>query len=171
MMNLLDLSTLLVDVEILENETVRIAVGQRARVLPAGLPGTEFTGAVVTMNPLVDPKSKTMKVTIALCDGHQRAGNPQSALLPGMFATVHIETEVRPHRLLVPRSALLVRDERPLVFTVDRGRAKWHYVETGEANDEVIEIRSGIVPGDTVIVEGHYTLAHDAPVSITHRAP
>jgi HlyD family secretion protein len=171
LMQLVDLSTLLVDVEILENETGRLAVGQRARAHLAGFPGKEFSGSVLSMNPLVDPKTKTMKVTIALKDGRQRAGGPQPFLRPGMFATADIETDVHPHRLLVPRSALLVRDERSLVFTVDHGRAKWHYVETGEANDELLEIRSGLAPGDTVIVDGHYTLAHDAPVSITRRSP
>ena len=171
LMRLLDLSTLLVDVEVLENETGRIAVGQRTRAHLAGFPGREFKGSVLYMNPLVDPKTKTMKVTIALRDGRHYAGDPRPSLRPGMFATVHIETDVHPHRLLVPRSALLVRDERPLVFTVEDGRAKWHYVETGEANDELLEIKNGLAPGDTVIVDGHYTLAHDAPVSVTRRSP
>jgi multidrug efflux pump subunit AcrA (membrane-fusion protein) len=88
-----------------------------------------------------------------------------------MFATVHIETDVLPQRLLVPRAALLVRDGRSLVFTVEHSIAKWHYVETGESNDELLEIRRGLAVGDTVIVDGHYTLAHEAPVSVIRRAP
>ena len=170
-MKLLDLSTLLVDVEILENEIGRVAVGQRTRVLPVGLPGKEFTGTVLHLNPLVDTKAKTMKVTIALREGRRQAGRSSSFLRPGMFATVHIETDVLTHRLLVPRAALLIRDGRSLVFIVERGIAKWHYVETGSSNDELLEIRSGIATGDTVIVDGHYTLAHDAPVSVIGKAP
>ncbi len=167
---ILDLNTLLVDVEVLENEAGRVTVGQAARIRLTTPPGKEFSGSVLHLNPVVDPKTKTMKVTIALSDGRQRPGVPQSRLRPGMFATVLIETDVFPHRLVVPRSALLVRDERSLVFTMDHGRAKWHYVETGEANDELLEIRSGLTPGDTVIVDGHYTLAHDAPVTIARRS-
>jgi HlyD family secretion protein len=170
LMRLLDLSTLLVDVEVLENETGRIAVGQHSKAFLSGFPGKEFSGTVLRLNPLVDPKTKTMKVTIALRDGRDHSGGPQPFLRPGMFCTVQIETDIHSHRLLVPRSALLVRDERSLVFTVDHGRAKWHYVEIGEANDEMLEIRGGLNPGDTVIVDGHYTLAHDAPVSITRRS-
>jgi RND family efflux transporter MFP subunit len=171
LMKLLDLSTLLVDVEVLESEIGRIAVGQRACAHLAGFPGKEFEGSVLHINPLVDPKTKTIKVTIALGVGRYHTVNPRPSLLPGMFATVHIDTDVRTHRLLVSRSALLVRDERQLVFTVEHGRAKWHYVQTGEGNDELIEIRSGLTPGDTVIVDGHYTLAHDAPVTVTRRTP
>jgi RND family efflux transporter MFP subunit len=171
LLKLLDLSTLLVDAEVLENEIGRVAVGQPARILPVGLPGKECTGTVLYLNPLVDPKAKTMMVTIALGGGRRQAGRPSSILRPGMFATVHIETEILPDRLLVPRAALLIRDGRSLVFIVEHGIAKWHYVETGESNDELLEIRSGIATGDTVIVDGHYTLAHDAPVTVIRQAP
>ncbi len=171
LMRLLDLSALFVDVEVLEIETDRIAVGQRAHILPVGPSALQFTGRVVMMNPLVDPKTRTMKVTIALHDVWRSADPGPLSLRPGVFVTVNIETAIHPHRLLVPRSALLVRDDRPLVFTVERGRAQWHYVEPGEANDDLIEIRSGLGAGDTVIVDGHYTLAHDTPVSIAPGTP
>jgi hypothetical protein len=52
------------------------------------------------------------------------------------------------------------------VFVAQEGLAKWHYVEVGEENEELIEIKSGIAVGDTVIVAGHYTLAHDAKVRV-----
>lgn len=171
LLRVLDPHALLVDVEILENEAGQVAVGQAARVLLAGLPGKEFNGAVLHLNPVVDLKARTMKVTIAMKEGPGGPGTARSAIRPGMFATVYIDTRVRTHRLLVPRSAVLVRDERSLVFTMDHGRAQWHYVETGEFNDEMIVILSGLATGDTVIVDGHYTLAHDAPVSVSAGIP
>jgi membrane fusion protein (multidrug efflux system) len=166
LLKILDLSTILVDVDILESEIGRVAVGQKARARAAGLPEIEFEGSVRTLNPLVDAKAGTMKATIALA-GRARDGKlPRSHLRPGMFASVLVETRTFLHLLLVPREAVLVRDQRPLVFTVKGSLAKWHYVETGERNEEFIEIRSGLSPGDTVIVGGHYTLAHDAKVSV-----
>lgn len=164
LLKLLDLTTVLVDVEILETEIGRVATGQYARILPAGLPGKEFAGKVLHMNPLVDAAAKTMKVTIELRDDPHHG--PSLRLRPGMFATVHIETDVVPGQVLIPRAAVLVRDGRPLVFVVENGRAQWRYVETGATNDEHAVIRSGVRPGDSVIVDGHYTLAHDAPVSV-----
>jgi membrane fusion protein (multidrug efflux system) len=98
------------------------------------------------------------------------SNGPSTGVLPrpGMYVTVSIVTEVLNNRFLVPRSALLTRDQRSIVFTVKGPFAKWHYVDTGENNDEFWEIRNGIAAGDTVIVEGHYTLAHDARVSISN---
>lgn len=170
LLKIVDLSTILVDVDILESEIGRVAVGQKAKIRAAGLPEMEFEGSVRTLNPIVDAKAGTMKAAIALTGRTNDGQFPRSHLRPGMFASVLIETRTFLHRLLVPREAVLVRDQRPLVFTVEGSLAKWHYIETGESNEECFEIRSGLSQGDTVIVDGHYTLAHDAKVSVLTRS-
>jgi membrane fusion protein (multidrug efflux system) len=159
---LVDRSTLLVDGEVLEMEALRVRPGQRAELAVAALPGRTFTGKVIACNPIIDPKTKTLRVTIELTN------LPSSnSLMPGMYATVRIQTETFADRLLVPKAALLVRDQRPVVFVAQQGLAKWHYVDVEDENDQFIAIRSGIEPGDTVIVDGHYTLAHDARIRVT----
>jgi hypothetical protein len=50
------------------------------------------------------------------------------------------------------------------VFVAQSGLAKWQYVDVGEENDDYIEVKSGVSVEDTVIVAGHYTLAHDAKI-------
>jgi multidrug efflux pump subunit AcrA (membrane-fusion protein) len=83
-----------------------------------------------------------------------------------MFATVNIETASLKDRILIPKDALLVRDRRNLVFAVEDTLAKWKYVDIGEQNDDYIEVLRGISPGEEVIIEGHYTLAHDAKINV-----
>lgn len=163
LMKLVDVSRLLVDVEVLEGEIGRVRLGSKADASVNAYPEERFTGRVATINPIVDAKSKTVKVTIEL------GGERGRILRPGMFATVRIETEIYKARLLVSKEALLVRDQRTLVFVAEGGLAKWHYVEIGEQNEEYIEIKSGIAAGDTVIIGGHYTLAHDARIKIAIR--
>jgi len=170
---IVDVSSLVVDVEVVESEVGTLAVGQKAEISVVSLSEKNFGGVVRTLNPLIDPKTKTMKVTIELLGIHP-FGKGQAylgkgknvTLTPGMYATVRIAAESFANRLIVPKAALLVRDQRNLVFVVDGDLAKWHYVDVGEENEEVIEIRDGIAAGDTVIVDGHYTLAHDAKVKI-----
>ncbi len=48
----------------------------------------------------------------------------------------------------------------------DSDLAKWRYVQTGLENDKFVEITDGVAAGEPVIVEGHFTLAHDAKVII-----
>jgi RND family efflux transporter MFP subunit len=161
--SIVDESTLLVDVEILENEVGSVVTGQLAEVSAPGHQRHAIPGIVRTMNPLVDEKTKTLKVTIEL---FMSGRSVISVLRPGMFVSVRIVTGVLRHQVLVPHSALLVRDERALVFTKEGDEARWHYVEAGEENDEFVAIKSGILPGDTVITEGHFALADDARISL-----
>lgn len=173
LLKLVDISRLFVDVEILESEIGKIHLGRRAELSVSAYPQKTFSGMVAAINPVVDPKTKTVKVTIELKEEHasrdrlSTSSNLQSPMLrPGMFAHVKVETDLFSNRLLVPKEALLVRDQRTLVFVAENGLAKWHYVEVGESNEEFIEIKSGIAPGDSVIVSGHYTLAHDARIRV-----
>lgn len=179
-MKLVDVSTLYVDVEVLESEIGKLRVGRGAEASVSAYPGQAFTGRVSAINPIVDPKSKTVKVTIKLAPDRSVSRftsniSPSrsavsrlssSVLRPGMFCTVRVETGILKSLLLLPKSALLVRDQRTLVFIAQSGLAKWRYVDVGEENERFIEVQSGVSPGDTVIVGGHYTLAHEAKIAI-----
>ena len=90
-----------------------------------------------------------------------------------MYADVRLEAQRLSNRRLVPARAIIERDGRPLVFVVKDGRAQWVYVTPGRSNGTDTEVlpdsTTGQIPvavGDLVIVEGHLTLTHDAPVRV-----
>jgi RND family efflux transporter MFP subunit len=167
LMKFVDVSRMYVDVEVLESEIAALREGGNAEVSLTAYAGETFKGSIVAINPLVDAKTRTIRVTVELKPGEKSKGDgAQGRLRAGMFATVKIDAHVFRDRLFVPKEALLMRDQRALVFVAQHGVAKWHYVDLGEENEEFIEIKSGIAVGDTVIVDGHYTLAHDARVRI-----
>lgn len=154
---LLDISRLKVEVGILENEITSIKIGNRAELKLNALPGNIYYGKVIHINPLIDPETKTCRVTVEI-------PNSDRNIKPGMFASINIESEILKNKVLIPKEALLVRDRRNLVFISEGNLAKWHYVQTGAHNDKYIEILDGVLPGDNVIVEGHYNLAHDSNI-------
>ncbi len=155
-----DVSFLKVDVGVLESDITKISIGNSVKVSSPSFE-KEFLGKVVSISPYIDPETKTCKVVI-------RIDNPTNELKPGMFVNVLIETNNIEDIILIPKEALLVRDKRNLVFVVENNLAKWHYVDIGEQNDKFIEVKNGVVPGDEVIVEGQYTLAHDAKVRVVN---
>lgn len=157
--DLLDVSRLKVEVGVLENEINKIMIGSKAKLKLNAVPDKIYHGKVIQINPLVDPETKICRVTIEIMD-------KDNSIKPGMFASVSIEAEIFKNRILIPKEALLVRDRRNLVFIVENGLAKWHYVKIGEQNDKFIEVIDGINNGDTVIVDGHYNLAHDSKINI-----
>jgi HlyD family secretion protein len=168
-----------VTVDVLEEDLVRLQEGATARVhvpalegngsapmsdaeseaLPASPNEATFEGRVHAINPQVDVQRGTGRVTVAI-------PNPDGRLVAGLYATVRLETARLDGRLVVPADAVLVRQGRDLVFVVEAGRAQWTYVDLGARSGEVVEITSGLSPSDTVAVDGHFALAHDAPVEI-----
>lgn len=156
---LFNTSTLRVDVGVLENDVTKIKVGNIAKIEVPSVTGEAFNGRVINVSPYIDKETKTCKVTIQI-------QNSSNKLKPGMFVKVFIESNNLQNRILIPKEALLVRDKRPLVFVVEDDLAKWKYIQIGEQNYEFIEVKEGVEPRENVIVEGQYTLAHDAKVKV-----
>lgn len=159
LLQVVDISKIKVEVGVLETEIKLIKRGSNVEVTIPSYPDKIFKGKIKNISPIIDTQTKTCKVIVEI-------DNTERIIKPGMYVSVKIETEIYKHRLLIPKQALLIRDQRKLVFTVSQGLAKWCYVETGVENEKFTEIISGINAGDTVLVNGHYSLAHDAKIRI-----
>ncbi len=166
---LVDLEHLRIDAAVLEHDLPLIRVGGAATVMTAAAPDTPVRGRIEAVLPLVDSATRA---------GHALIRVPGDGLLrPGMYADVRLEASRLPDRVIVPLSAVIERDGRPLVFVVRNGRAQWTYLTTGRSNGFEFEVlpdsstgEISVQPGDTVLVEGHLTLTHDAPVRVVPRA-
>jgi RND family efflux transporter MFP subunit len=160
LMMLVDPDPIRVRVEVIESEIAFVREGRRAEVTFQAYPNEVFNGTIEAIDPVVDADRKTLSVTVRLANADRR-------LKPGMFAQVVLDTEIFENRLLVPVEAVLLRNDRQLVFVVRGGRAQWEYVATGLENEDWIEILGdNLQEGDVVVTSGHFTLAHDVPVTI-----
>jgi HlyD family secretion protein len=160
-----DTRRLRVEAQVLEHDLPLIRVGGEAIVSSAGAPDRPLRGRVDALLPLVDSVARSGRAIVRLTgDG---------TLRPGMYADVQLEATRLRNRRLVPARAVIERDGRPLVFVVKDGRAQWTYIVPGRSNGVDTEVlpdsSSGEIPikaGDAVIVDGHLTLTHDAPVKL-----
>lgn len=169
LMTVVDLDPIRVEVQVLESEIAHLTPGRTADVAFAAFPDERFAGRIQTINPIVESGTRTARVTVLV-------PNPDGRILPGMYARVSLEARRYADRVLVPRSAVLERDRRTMLFVYEPsgtdGLAKWRYVTTGMQNDSLVEILSqgvdtdSVRPGETVLTEGHYTLIHDARVRL-----
>ncbi len=159
LMVVLEDDRLKVDVQVLEADLVKLRPGARARVRIPALGEQILEGKVHTINPRLDPDNGTARVRVAV-------PNPGKRLVAGLFAYVELETGRLDDRLLVPTAAVLDRQGRSVVFRIVDGRALWTYVKTGARSGDWIEVREGVAVGDRVAVAGHFSLAHEAPVTI-----
>jgi membrane fusion protein, multidrug efflux system len=168
LVTVVDLNPIKVEVQVLESEVALLTAGRRAVVAFAAFPGEPFTGRIETINPMVERETRTARVTVVV-------PNPGGRILPGMYARVSLEARKFPDRILVPRAAVLERDRRSMLFVFEgegsTGLSKWRYVTVGLANDSLVEIVQNpetemVEPGEVVLVDGHYTLIHDARVRL-----
>lgn len=161
--SLVDNVNLEAEVGVLEADLGYVSVGKPTLLAVPALDETLHV-EVDVVSPQFDRESRTCEVLI-------RVTNPEGNLRPGMFVRAIIAGRTFPNRMLVPREAILTRDGRPLLFKVEGDRAKWLYVELGEANDNLVEIKKviqggSLQPGDKVVVSDHLTLAHDAKIRV-----
>jgi len=166
---IVDLENLRIDASVLEHDLPLIRVGGEALITTAATPDQPVRGRIAAVLPLVDSATRAGRALINV------RGN--GILRPGMYADVRLEASRLPNRILVPARAVIERDGRPLVFVVREGRAQWTYILPGRTNGLDTEVlpdsSTGQIPvsvGDTVLVEGHLTLTHDAPVRVVARA-
>ena len=162
---LVNLDRIQVRATVLESEIGKITLGREVELRFSAYPDRIFKGSVKAISPIVNPEDKTCKVFI-------NTSNPDEEIKPGMHAVVEIVSDIYEDRLLVPQEAFLIREGRKMVFVYEDGLAKWRYVQTGLENEDFAEILpaerqgEGVKEGESVLIKGHFNLAHDARVKI-----
>ena len=137
-----------------ETDLPFLRVGQRAWIIPVANPERPYLASLEAIDPQVD--------TEAMVTVHLRL-QEVGGLFPGMNALARIEIPQK-KGILVPREALVSRNDRAVVFTVEKGYSKWNYVRPGAENGEWVEILDGVAQGAEVIISNHVFLAHHIAV-------
>lgn len=150
----------LVDVEfsVLESEVPLVKRGFPVFITPfASTTAEHLIGKVSEINPYVESNGMVKIKAQFKNDG---------TLLQGMNVNVLLRHPIE-QSLVIPKTAVVMRSGKPVVFTQVNGKAQWNYVEiTAENSDScVVAPRSkeyeGLSVGDTVIVSGNLNLAHE----------
>ena len=149
------------DFTVLASELSLIQSGDRVFISPYSDAASRYEGVVTQINPLVDEKGM-VKVKASV--------NGKGRLFSGMNVRVNVFRSLD-KQFVIPKSAVVLRSGRQVVFTLKNGQAKWNYVQTGLENAEEYTLVGAsqtdeIAEGDTVIVTGNVNLAHEAPVKV-----
>ncbi len=153
LLRIVDLSTVWLDAQIYENQLRLVSVGQKAGATAQGLAGRQFDGEIVFVNPVVSADTRTATARLAF-------KNPGYLLKPGMFGTVDLDVKVADKAVQAPREAIIQTGVRTIAFVVRPGGVfEPREVRVGaETESGVVEILSGLAPGDTVVTSGQFLL-------------
>ena len=138
-----------IEVDIYEEDVVKIAVGNSVDISLIAFPDKEFLGRVVS----IDPAEKLIegvvyyKVTIAFEEIPE-------GIKPGMTADLIIKAAVREDVLVIPEDALQKRDNKQVVEVLEGETIKEKEIKIGlEGSNGMIEVVSGIEEGEKVILK------------------
>lgn len=153
-------SAMEVDFTVLESELPLIKVGDRVEVMPYASAVGVRTGSISEINPLVDENG--MVRVKAQVDGGDK-------LFDGMNVRISVKRSVG-EQMVVPKTAIVLRSGKQVLFTIKDNMALWNYVTTGLENMTECTLvdweASGLQEGMTIVTTGNVNLAHESPVKI-----
>lgn len=159
----MDLATIKVEVGVSEQTVNSIQVGDEVEVLITSISQEPLKGLVATVAPSVG-QTGTYAVTVEL-------DNAEGIIKAGMMAEVNFTAEKAEDAIVLPRNAVIEKDDEVYVYIVEEGTAKKVLVETGIDTGESIEIVSGLQDGDDVVTKGQTYISDGEAVSVANGAP
>jgi len=153
-------SPMRVAIDVPERYAEALRTGLRISFTVAALRNREYTGTVDFVNPVVRLPGRTIMVRGVV-------PNPRGELQPGMFAEGKLVAAVRENAAVVPEDAVLPLQGRTYVWVIADDKATRRPVELGVRTPGFVEIRSGVTPGERVVVGGLERLTEGAAVRPT----
>lgn len=154
LLDILDLTKVWAVARVPEQEAGSLTIGAKARIQVSALGDQRLEGKLIRFGTTADPASGTIDAIFLL-------DNPDNRLRPNMRAEFSIITASREDVTVVPREAVQGDPANQVVYVKDFDLPQTYIkapVVTGEENDQFIEIKEGLFPGDEVVTEGAYLL-------------
>ncbi len=158
-MTLADLSTVWLQAEIFEDQADWVKAGQAAEARLDYLPGEVFAGVVDYVYPVLDARTRTLRVRL-------RFDNPEERLKPNMYARVSVFGNTHLDALSIPRDALIRAPSNSRVVVAEGdGNYRVHEVMTGIESGDWVEIVAGLEAGDRVVTSAQFLLDSESSLS------
>lgn len=129
-------------------------VREKQPVYLAILDGRNLEGRVVFVSPVLNQDTRSAKVVASFA-------NHDFALRPGSLLTARVALAEIRVGVKVPRAAVQMVTGEPSVFVRTEDGFVKRKVETGAADDEFVEIVSGVAPGEQIATTNTFVLKAD----------
>lgn len=160
---IVDHSKIKLDFTVPETFLQSLRVGSDISASAAAFPGETFRGRIATIDPVVDPVTRSVTARAVL-------PNPDLRLRPGMLMTVDVQASPR-SALTVPELAVIGEGASAFVWKVDgENSAARVPIKAGTRRDGRVEILAGLSEGDRIVSEGTVKLRGPGPIAPVERA-
>ncbi|MFN6962352.1 MAG: efflux RND transporter periplasmic adaptor subunit [Pyrinomonadaceae bacterium] len=136
-------SVLRLRIDVPEASIGKVATGQSISLQTSAYPDRNFAGTVVRISPSVNQTARTLTV-------EAEVPNPAGLLKPGQFATVRITQSKPEPAVMIPVAAVRTEGDVNRVFVIKDGIAHEQIVQLGLLENDMIQVKRGVVEGDVV---------------------
>ena len=159
MAQVMDYSSLYLDISLPGKDLGRIKPGYDVRVMNYTVPDDTLTGKVTQVSPALDPETRSFKASIQI-------DNRDLLLRPGMFVKAEIIVARHDSSIVISKDIILVKQRGKTVFVVQKGAAEERTIITGLENPDEIEVLEGLKKDDRLVVKGFETLRNRSKVKV-----
>jgi membrane fusion protein (multidrug efflux system) len=163
LVNVEDLSQVLVDFRLPERFIARVKTGQAVDVSLDALPGQRFSGRIDALDSVIDANGRSLLV-------RARLDNPGGVLKAGLFARTRIVFSKRENALVVPEEALVPLGGKQYIYKVVDGPkgpvANRIEARIGLRLPGKVEVLEGLAVGDLVVTAGQARLGRGEAVAL-----
>lgn len=158
--------------DVYEYELSWVKVGSKAKVTASGLPGEIFHGVISGINPVLDPKTRSVRVRAEI-------ENPELKLKPEMYVDLVILNMYtapggKQMVLSIPKSAVLNTGARKIVWVYRQdGEYEGRLVEIGPEAAATVDgkegkfypVLKGVSEGELVVTEANFLIDSQSQIS------
>ncbi|PIU40402.1 MAG: hypothetical protein COT00_01890, partial [Candidatus Omnitrophica bacterium CG07_land_8_20_14_0_80_50_8] len=112
-----DLKDVYVEFGVIEKDIAKVKEGQNVEVVVDSYPDQVFKGQVESVSPLVEGRSRTLKVT-------SKIANADEKIKSGMFGRVNVLVYEKEQALVIPSSSFKKKEDQYLAYIVHVEEAK-----------------------------------------------
>ena len=152
------LDSLVVTTQVPERFLYMISMGQKALISSTAFPDNQFSATVSSVSPVVNPVSRTMEVKLTLRE--------PTSVKSGMFVGIRLITSTDKNALIIPEKALISRSTETYVYRVSGNTAEKVIVTTGLTCEGAVEILTGLLEGDQVVIQGANLLSDGSKIKV-----
>ena len=158
---IIDVQRIKVQAGIPEKHIMDFKKGNTVKIVFDTIPDDEFTGRINYIAPEASPDVRTFLAEIIV-------DNRDGFIRAGIMGNAQLLKKVYKDALMIPINAMIQTQEGQIVFIVEGSTtAAERSIELGPKSELMVMVKSGLIPGDKVVIKGQHDLVDGEKLNIT----
>ncbi len=159
MVSLIDFQKLYLEANLPEKYFRNIERGFKVYVTSYTSTADTLLGIITQISPSIDAEARTFLSFVEI-------ENKDEVLLPGMFVKADLVVNSAEEVIVIPKDIIMSRNRNQIVYVVEQGVASERIITTGLQNATSVEVKMGLLKGESIVNSGFETLRDQSRVRI-----